>query len=143
MNNSVPQQTLTDLFAEPSGLDKFVKQKQQEEAKAKAKAEAEKEMTETEIEQALQAAEDEADVAATRAVKAEQKAEVAEFDENIPWDETEAAMKERSDEMSKVGIAATFVHIEMDMFLLQCIRKGYCSCYKMRCHDRGRMNCGS
>lgn len=110
------QQTLTDLFAEPSGLDKFVKQKQQqqeEEAKAKAKAEEEasekkesaekKEMTDMEIEQALQAAEDEADVDAARAVKAEQKAEVAEFDENIPWDETEAAMKERSDETSKVS----------------------------------------
>ena len=48
------QQTLTDLFAEPSGLDKLAKQKQ-EEAKAKAKAEAEakaeKKMTQTELEQ--------------------------------------------------------------------------------------------
>ena len=52
--------------------------------------------------QALQAAEDEADVAATKAVKAEQKAEVAEFDENIPWDEAEAALKASSEETSKV-----------------------------------------
>lgn len=46
----------------------------------------------------MQAAEDEADVQATKQVKAEQKAEVAEFDENIPWDEQEAAMKEKRDE---------------------------------------------
>lgn len=34
-------------------------------------------------------------------VKAEQKAELAEFDENIPWDEREAELK-KEEELSKV-----------------------------------------
>ena len=53
--------------------------------------------------QALCAAEDETDVQAAKIVAAEQKAEMAEFDENIPWDEKESeAKKERDEEMSKV-----------------------------------------
>ncbi len=53
--------------------------------------------------QALCAAEDDTDIQAVKVVKAEQKAELAEFDENIPWDEKEAeTKKERDEEMSKV-----------------------------------------
>ena len=53
--------------------------------------------------QALCAAEDETDVQAAKIVAADQKAEMAEFDENIPWDEKESeAKKERDEEMSKV-----------------------------------------
>ena len=36
-----------------------------------------------------------------KVVKAEQKAELAEFDENIPWDEREAELRKRA-EVSKV-----------------------------------------
>jgi len=38
------------------------------------------------IEQALCTAEDESDIQAAEVARAEQKAELAEFDENIPWD---------------------------------------------------------
>ena len=49
------------------------------------------------------AAEDETDIQAANVVKAEQKAELAEFDENIPWDEREAELKrEKDEELSKV-----------------------------------------
>ena len=48
--------------------------------------------------QALCQAEDETDVQAAKVVHAEQKAELAEFDENIPWDEREAELKEKRDE---------------------------------------------
>lgn len=50
--------------------------------------------------QALGNAEDETDVQAAKVVKAEQKAELAEFDEDIPWDENEASM--RKDDVSRV-----------------------------------------
>ena len=53
--------------------------------------------------QALAKTEDETDVVAIEQVKAEQKAELAEFDENIPWDEKEA---EQRDEES---------HVEMEL----------------------------
>ena len=43
--------------------------------------------------QALCKAEDETDAKSVAVVQAEQKAELAEFDENIPWDEREAEMK--------------------------------------------------
>ena len=49
--------------------------------------------------QALCHAEDETDVQAAKVVHAEQKAELAEFDEEIPWDERESSeQKERQDE---------------------------------------------
>ena len=53
--------------------------------------------------QALCAAEDETDVQAAKIVAAEQQAEMAEFDENIPWDEKESeAKKERDEATSRV-----------------------------------------
>jgi E1A-binding protein p400 len=53
--------------------------------------------------QALCAAEDETDIQAAKVARAEQKAELAEFDENIPWDEREVdAKREREVEESKV-----------------------------------------
>jgi E1A-binding protein p400 len=52
--------------------------------------------------QALCAAEDETDVLAARTAKAEEKAELAEFDETIPWDEKEAEKKQEEEEVSKV-----------------------------------------
>ena len=43
------------------------------------------------------------DVQATKHVKAEQKADVAEFDETIPWDEQEAAQAaQRDQDLSRV-----------------------------------------
>ena len=52
--------------------------------------------------QALCNAEDETDVQAAKVVAAEQKAELAEFDENIPWDEKEEASRREEDDVSKV-----------------------------------------
>lgn len=53
--------------------------------------------------QCLCAAEEETDVQAAKIVKAEQRAELAEFDENIPWDEREAEIRrEQDEELSKV-----------------------------------------
>lgn len=51
--------------------------------------------------QALEKAEDETDVVAANLVKAEQKAELAEFDENIPWDEREAERRKEEEETSR------------------------------------------
>ena len=45
-------------------------------------------------------AEDETDAKAVDLVKAEQKAELAEFDENIPWDEREEQQK-KEEQMSR------------------------------------------
>lgn len=53
--------------------------------------------------QALCKAEDETDAIAVKLVKAEQKAELAEFDETIPWDEKEAESK-KDEEVSKVEL---------------------------------------
>ena len=44
--------------------------------------------------QALGNAEDDTDVQAAKVAKAEQKAELAEFDEDIPWDEKEEQQKQ-------------------------------------------------
>ena len=38
-------------------------------------------------------------------MKAEQKAELAEFDENIPWDEQEADRKEAEDSRVEIELA--------------------------------------
>ena len=46
--------------------------------------------------------EDETDVQAAKVVDAEQKAELAEFDENIPWDEKEEASRREEEDCSKV-----------------------------------------
>ena len=53
------------------------------------------------VRQALCAAEDETDIQATKVLKAEQRAELAEFDEDIPWDEKEAE-QHRDGLLSKV-----------------------------------------
>ena len=53
------------------------------------------------VRQALCAAEDETDIQATKVLKAEQRAELAEFDEDIPWDEKEAE-QHRDGPLSKV-----------------------------------------
>ena len=45
-------------------------------------------------------------------VKAEQKAELAEFDENIPWDEREAERK-REEEESKVEMELAMLEKEV------------------------------
>lgn len=47
--------------------------------------------------QALAKTEDETDVISAEKAKAEQTAELAEFDENIPWDEQEAVNKDDED----------------------------------------------
>lgn len=57
-------------------------------------------MSQDEIEQALGAAEDEDDRQAGQDLRVEQAAQVEEFDENIPWDEKEAA--ERDSQQSRL-----------------------------------------
>jgi E1A-binding protein p400 len=141
------QQTIKDLFEEPSGLDSLLDKKEdaaqavatpvpeketgrrsrvsKEKAKAAAQAEADWSrltesteeklpLTEDQIEQALCAAEDESDIQAAQVAKAEQKAELAAFDENIPWDEREAELrKEREDEISKVELELNMLEKEV------------------------------
>ena len=51
--------------------------------------------------QALAITEDETDVIAAEKVKAEQKAELVEFDENVPWDEQEAANRDDDSKVEK------------------------------------------
>lgn len=47
-------------------------------------------------------------------MKAEQKAELAEFDENIPWDEREAEQKrDEEDEVSRVEIELAMLDKEV------------------------------
>ncbi len=68
--------------------------------------------------QALCAAEDETDVQAAKTVAAEQQAEMAEFDENIPWDEKESeAKRERDDATSKVEQELALIQKEVRRFL--------------------------
>ncbi|XP_064613460.1 helicase SRCAP-like isoform X3 [Liolophura sinensis] len=106
------EQTLKDLFEEPSGLDQLAKEKaetlERKQSRARAIAAVELPGSEGEtknivakFEEALCKAEDETDVIAANQVRAEQKAELAEFDENIPWDEKEDRRQEE-DDVSKV-----------------------------------------
>lgn len=62
--------------------------------------------------QALCKAEDETDAQAATQVQAEQKAELAEFDENIPWDERETEAREE-DDISKVEIELAMLDKEV------------------------------
>lgn len=60
-------------------------------------------------------AEDETDAQAVKQVQAEQKAELAEFDESIPWDEREADLKkeEEDEEVSRVEIELAMLDKEV------------------------------
>ncbi|CAG5123366.1 unnamed protein product, partial [Candidula unifasciata] len=121
------EQTIHDLFAEPSGLESLVEAKAKEkEEKEKARQEKENEEREraekeenkkeaailSQFEQALCKAEDETDAQAATQVQAEQKAELAEFDENIPWDERETEARE-DDDISKVEIELAMLDKEL------------------------------
>lgn len=64
--------------------------------------------------QALAKTEDDTDAVAVDQVKAEQKAELAEFDENIPWDEREAERKREEDE-SKVEMELAMLEKEVSV----------------------------
>ena len=66
--------------------------------------------------QALGAAEDETDVQAAKVARAEQKAELAEFDETIPWDEREAEQKKESD-MSRVEHELNMLEKEVSAYI--------------------------
>ena len=128
------QNTLKELFAEPSGLQDMpteptevkpaqvkpvvveppkplppaLRRASQEDRPATPK------LTSEQMEAALCQAEDETDVAAAKVVRAEQKAELAEFDENIPWDEREADQKrEREEEISKVELELAMLEKEV------------------------------
>uniref|UniRef100_A0A0B7BEW9 Helicase C-terminal domain-containing protein n=2 Tax=Arion vulgaris TaxID=1028688 RepID=A0A0B7BEW9_9EUPU len=129
------EQTINDLFAEPSGLESLVEARERErEEKEKAREEKEKARVEKEneekerkekeeskkeaailsqFEQALCKAEDETDAEAATQLQAEQKAELAEFDENIPWDEREAEMRKDDDDISKVEIELAMLDKEL------------------------------
>ncbi|XP_048751446.2 helicase domino-like isoform X4 [Ostrea edulis] len=146
------QQTIQDLFTEPSGLQSLANEMSEKE-KIKETVKVKKEIKENvtgetkaggdakeenvvqseknimaQFEKVLAKAEDETDVQAADLVKAEQKAELAEFDENIPWDEREAELK-KEEELSKVEqeiamldkeltpverYAVNFMELEMD-----------------------------
>ncbi|KAH9503913.1 hypothetical protein Btru_064133 [Bulinus truncatus] len=130
------EQTITDLFAEPSGLESLVEDKEKEkEAKQKDRearelaAKLQREIEEQEkrdreemkkeaailsqFEQALCKAEDETDALAATQLQAEQKAELAEFDENIPWDEREAEIRKDDEEISKVEMELALIDKEL------------------------------
>lgn len=62
---------------------------------------------------ALCKAEDETDALAATQVQAEQKAELAEFDENIPWDEREADIRKEEEEVSRVEIELAMIDKEV------------------------------
>ncbi|XP_052268550.1 helicase domino-like isoform X1 [Dreissena polymorpha] len=94
------QNTISELFATPSGLDSLVKEKEQEEIEKKEratraqrrqeqKADPSEQQALAQFEKALTQTEEETDAVAVDQVKAEQKDELAEFDENIPWEEGE------------------------------------------------------
>ena len=63
-------------------------------------------------------AEDESDVRAASQVKAEQNAELAEFDESIPWDEREAQSKAGQEELSKMDLELALINKEVCLFVL-------------------------
>ena len=63
--------------------------------------------------QALGAAEDETDIQAANVARAEQKAELAEFDESIPWDEREVNAKRERDEQSRVEMELALLDKEV------------------------------
>lgn len=60
-------------------------------------------------------AEDETDAQAAKQLQAEQKAELAEFDESIPWDEREAEAKREEEEVSKVEMELAMLDKEVCM----------------------------
>ncbi|VDI33321.1 E1A-binding protein p400 [Mytilus galloprovincialis] len=129
------EQTIKDLFSEPSGLDSLVKEKEDRKEKEETvtvppeavdlKMKSMKEVSGgddkpvssdtsviTQFEKALAKTEDDTDAVAVDQVKAEQKAELAEFDENIPWDEREAERKREEDE-SKVEMELAMLEKEL------------------------------
>lgn len=73
--------------------------------------------------QALCAAEDETDIQAVKVARAEQKAELAEFDETQPWDEVKTDQeikKEMEDPTSNVEIELALLDKDASfVFLLQ------------------------
>lgn len=100
------QQTIKDLFEEPSGLESLVGEDNKNNSNDETTA-TEPGLNEELIEQALCAAEDETDIQAVKVARAEQKAELAEFDETQPWDEVKTDQeikKEMEDPTSNVEI---------------------------------------
>lgn len=153
--------TIKDLFAEPSGLDQLAKEKKvlekkKEEAKAfeetkmmgevnklnDAKPDLNNSMTQEQIEQALCNAEDETDVQAAKFVAAEQQAELAEFDENIPWDEKEEASRREEEEVSKVEQELAMLEKEVSLAYTSFISKSWhWIAFSFRCVLRRKENC--
>ncbi|XP_070205034.1 helicase domino-like isoform X4 [Littorina saxatilis] len=135
------EQTIKDLFAAPSGLKALAEQKRLREEERTREKEGQKTPSppaaeeetpaptpstskkppgkekEANImaafEQALCKAEDESDAMAAIQVKAEQKAELAEFDENIPWDEREAEARKEEEDMSRTEMELAMLDKEL------------------------------
>lgn len=61
--------------------------------------------------QALCAAEDETDIQAAKTAKAEQKEELAEFDESLPWDDSK--INEAGDKLAKEDVSMVEVELAM------------------------------
>ncbi|XP_076435128.1 helicase domino-like isoform X2 [Babylonia areolata] len=128
------EQTIKDLFAQPSGLKSLTEEKEKETEERKEGQEESMEVEEVPavptpsrkpggkdkdasivaaFEQALCKAEDETDAIAASLVKAEQKAELADFDESIPWDEKEAEARKEEDEMSRAELELAMLDKEL------------------------------
>ncbi|WAR02083.1 DOM-like protein [Mya arenaria] len=111
------QNTISELFTEPSGLDSLVKEKEEEEkekqdrtSRAQRRQEQKKsdpteQVALQQFEKALANTEDETDRVAIDHVKDEQKEELAEFDENIPWEEGDRKGEDES-------------HVEVELAML-------------------------
>jgi len=131
------ENTINDLFAEPSGLQSLAEDKEKEKIEkermkqekekerlkerarlevekktGKANSEKEQKVNLSQFEQALSKAEDETDANAIKLVQSEQNAELAEFDENIPWDEREAELRKEERE-SKVEFELAMLDKEL------------------------------
>lgn len=64
-------------------------------------------------------AEDETDAKAVDQVKAEQKSELAEFDETIPWDEREAELRKEEEDVSRAEQELAL--LEKEVLIIFCL----------------------
>jgi len=117
---SLQQGTIADLFAEPSGLNTLAERKPVHSVASSSSLNTvpansvAPSLNEKQFEQALCQAEDVEDVRAAAVASEEAGAELAEFDENIPWDEREAELKKQQAETtSKVEMEIAMIEKEL------------------------------
>uniref|UniRef100_A0A1I8HXF3 Helicase domino n=1 Tax=Macrostomum lignano TaxID=282301 RepID=A0A1I8HXF3_9PLAT len=95
------QNTIKELFSEPTGLDDLVAKKKTRLAAAAEKEQQAEAESRPGIETALEEVEDESDRQAAEKAKKETVEELAEFDEDIPWDENEALLRQREHRLER------------------------------------------